>query len=229
MSARRDGDAASEDRDRAFARAVATSELALGLAHALNNAFTVIAGEASFVQSERKDDPLLDEACALIQEQVARCARMTRTLQLRRDSPVRDSGASSASCDVVRVLRDLAPVLEDALSRRATLVIETPEDELLVAATAGDLQTAWLLLAYEAAARFRGSARITLRACADGAGIVLSTQATEMGDNPSRPGAPAAACTDALETLAQRLGASSSSVLHATHSERSLRFERAPA
>ncbi len=204
MSAERDEDASSGERDRVFSRAVATSEFAIGLAHALNNAFTVIAGEASFVQSERKDDPLLDEACASILEQVTRCARMTRALQLRREETAPAVRAAPETHDVVRALRDVAAVLDDSLSRRIMLSIETPEDELLVCATADDLQTAWLLLAHEATARVRGGGRVVLCAGAGANEVVLTARAVPNGDAPLRT--PATTSGSALDALARRLG-----------------------
>jgi len=41
------------------ARLEAMRRLAMGAAHALNNAFTTLVGEASFVQEDRKADPVV--------------------------------------------------------------------------------------------------------------------------------------------------------------------------
>lgn len=145
---------------RAVARLVALAELAFGLAHALNNALTAIVGETSFLHGDPKEPGEIDAACQVILEQVERCGRMTRGVLMRRPAP----GLARGECDLVRMLRDVEPLLRDALSRRIELSVETPEEPLLVPVDPVDLETLLLLLAQRAARAGAGAVHVSLRA-----------------------------------------------------------------
>jgi signal transduction histidine kinase len=145
---------------RAIARAVALCELTFGLSHALNNAFTAIVGEASYLQGEPKEGSQVDEACSVILEQVERCAQMTRALLVRRP-PLR---SARAECDLVRVVRDTEGLLRDALSRRIVLRLETPEEPLVLPIDPADAETLLFLLVQRAARAGTGPLRIVVRA-----------------------------------------------------------------
>ncbi len=110
--------------------------LTLGAAHTLNNALTSILGETSFLLDERKQDADVREACEQIQQEVERCARLTRALLSRRG----ERPADSASADAVRMLRELEPLLRDTLSRSVALAVELPDDPCWVRGARSDLE-----------------------------------------------------------------------------------------
>jgi signal transduction histidine kinase len=143
-----------------LARATALHRLALGIAHAMNNAFTSVLGETAFLQENRKDDPELDEACAAIREGVERCARMTRALLARR-TPV---SLAEHEIDLVRVVREVGAMLGDALSRRFALQLDAPDDLLLACAEPAAVEALLLLLVQHAEALSPGPGHLTVRA-----------------------------------------------------------------
>jgi len=148
------------ERARIVARMVALCELTFGISHGLNNALTAIVGEASFLQGESKDPAEIDVACGVILEQVDRCARMTRGILLRR--PV--ASPARGECDLVRVIRDAEGLLRDALSRRVEIVVETPEEPLLLPLDPFDVETLLLLLVQRAARAGAGAVNLAVRA-----------------------------------------------------------------
>jgi signal transduction histidine kinase len=150
----------------AEARMAVLSELALGVAHTLNNALTSIGGEASFLQSETKD-PEVEQACALILEQVERCARLTHSLLRRRSPPP----AAARECELGRVLRDVQALLRDCLPRRLELSIEACEEPILLAVSADEAETIVLLLLQHAALRLAGAGTLRLRLSEPGPGL----------------------------------------------------------
>jgi nitrogen-specific signal transduction histidine kinase len=146
------------------ARMAVLSELALGAAHALNNALTAIGGEASFLQSESKD-AAVQEGCGVILEQVQRCARLTHAL-LRRRAPLADG---PRECELGPVLDGVAQALADALPRRLQLHVE-PCPPLALALPAAECETLALLLVQRAALRLprTGTLRLAAReACGE--------------------------------------------------------------
>ncbi len=148
------------------ARMAVLSELALGVAHTLNNALTSIGGEASFLQSETKD-PEVEQACALILEQVERCARLTHALLRRRSVPP----PAARECELGRVLRDVQALLRDSLPRRLELSVETCEESILLPLSADEAETIVLLLVQRAALRLGGAGALRLRLPEPGRGL----------------------------------------------------------
>jgi signal transduction histidine kinase len=132
--------------------------LTMGATHALNNAFTAVIGEASFLLEECKRDALVVESCQTILSELDRCSRLTRALLARRDP----SQAGSGEVDMVRLVRELGGLLSETLGSRNQLVVDTPDDLLLVRGDAGDLELLTLTLAHYAADYADGPTRLTL-------------------------------------------------------------------
>jgi signal transduction histidine kinase len=122
------------------ARLAVLTRLALGAAHVLHNAFTAVLGEAAFLAEERKDDPLVAESCDTMTLELERCARITRGLVARR----RPGQGGAPGVDLVRLVRELGPLLGETLGRGHRLALRAP-DELVLAA--GDAATLELLVA----------------------------------------------------------------------------------
>lgn len=118
--------------------------LSMGAAHTLNNAFTAILGETLGLLDERKGDPLVTEACELIQGEVERCARLMRAIALRlqRRSPVLDE-TSLAS-----LLRGLEPLLRETVSRSIAFDCEKPPISVCVRGASEDIELLVLLCAH---------------------------------------------------------------------------------
>jgi C4-dicarboxylate-specific signal transduction histidine kinase len=130
------------------------------MAHSLNNIFTAILGEASHLQSVRKHDREVDEACLAIRESVERCGRLTRALLERHhDGPIRER-----IVDLSTVVGDTARLLTDALSRRFDMEAEPARESLPVRGDPIALQSILLLLVQRAEDAVRGAARLRLRA-----------------------------------------------------------------
>ena len=174
----------------AEARMAVLSELALGVAHTLNNALTSIGGEASFLQSETKD-PEVEQACGLILEQVERCARLTHALLRRRSPP-----PAACECELGRVLRDVQALLRDSLPRRLELSIEACDEPILLALPADEAETIVLLLVQHAALRLAGAGALRLRLPEAGPGLPAVLELRDGGGGAARrrgraPRAPA--------------------------------------
>jgi signal transduction histidine kinase len=151
--------------------------LSMGAAHALNNAFTSVVGEASFLREEYKRDAAVVEACDAILRELDRCAKLTRALLARRHPPQ----AGRDEVDLGRLVRDLAPLLCETLGRQKELALQLPDDLVLVQGEASALELLVMLLVHHAAdlapatARLRlgvrhsgGTARLELEIEADG-------------------------------------------------------------
>lgn len=167
------------------------SELALGVAHTLNNALTSIGGEASFLQSETKD-PEVEQACVLILEQVERCARLTHALLRRRSPPP----AAARECELGRVLRDVQAQLRDCLPRRLELSVEACEEQVLLAVSADEAETIVLLLVQHAALRLAGAGTLELQMSEPAAGLPAALELVTAA--ATQPGAAAAALHERL-------------------------------
>lgn len=141
------------------ARLEGLRRLAMGAAHALNNAFTTLVGETSFLQEDRKADPVVTEACDTILAELDRCTRITRALLARRSPPQR--GADEV--ELVRLVRDLGLLLQETLGRQHHLVVETPDELAPVAGSADELETLVLALVHYAADTAGGSSTLHLR------------------------------------------------------------------
>lgn len=145
-------------RPETVARLEATRRLAAGAAHTLNNAFTTAIGEASFLLEERKQDALVVETCHAILTELERCARLTRAILSGRWSGQSESGA----VNMVRLVRDLSPVLSETLGRNHRLELETPDELIVVAGAADALELVVLTLAQYAAAHDSGLTKLTI-------------------------------------------------------------------
>ena len=140
------------------ARLEAMQRLSMGAAHTLNNAFTTVIGEASFLLEDRKHDDLVVESCQLILAELERCTKLTRALLVRRHP----NQAGSGEVDMVRLIRELGEMLSETLGREHQLMVETPDDLLLVGGDAGDLELLVLTLVHYAADHADGPTRLTL-------------------------------------------------------------------
>jgi signal transduction histidine kinase len=140
------------------ARLEALRRLSMGAAHALNNAFTTVVGEASFLREEHKGDPAVVEACDAILRELDRCAKLTRALLARRSPPQ----AGRGEVDLVRLVRDLTPLLRETLGRQKELAVVVPDDLVLVKGEAEALELVALLLVQHGADVAPGTARLRL-------------------------------------------------------------------
>lgn len=134
-------------RAEEVARLEALCRLAMGATHTLNNAFTAVIGEACFLLEDRKHDDLVVEGCQTILAELERCTKLTRALLARRHP----SQSGSGEVDMVRLVQELGKVLSETLGRQNQLVVDTPDDLLLVRGDAGDLELLVLTLAHYAA------------------------------------------------------------------------------
>ena len=178
------------------ARLEAQRRLSMGAAHTLNNAFTAVVGEASFLREERKGDPAVVEACDTILRELDRCAKLTRALLARRHPPQ----AGRDEVDLVRTVRDLTPLLRETLGRQKELAVELPDDLLLVRGEAGALELLVLLLVHQCADVAPGPARLRLAASAAGARarLELEVEADGLAEDAGRAFAEPASASDAL-------------------------------
>ena len=102
----------------------ALRRLTLGAAHTLNNALTSILGEVRLLADEHAGDGDLARACAEIERQVERCARLTHALQAR-GAP--RAGGEGDEIDLAALLRAIAPLLRDTVSRSVELAWSIPD------------------------------------------------------------------------------------------------------
>jgi signal transduction histidine kinase len=196
------------------ARLEALRRLAMGAAHALNNAFTAVVGEASFLREERKGDSAVVEACDTILRELDRCARITRALLARRHPP--QGGRDEV--DLVRLVRDLAPLLRETLGRQKELALLLPDDLMLVRGEAATLELLVLLLVHEGADLAPGAARLQLAVGSLGgaARLELELEADGLSEDAARPFVEPEAAGDAvsrnqlaaLAELTRRVGGS---------------------
>jgi signal transduction histidine kinase len=159
-------------RPEEAARLEAMRRLSMGAAHTLNNAFAALLGEAGSLLEDRKQDPLVVEACQAMLDELGRCTRLTRALLARRQP----SQSGSGEVDMVRLVRELGDLLPETLGRQHQLAVHVPDDLLLVKGDAVDLELLVLTLLHYAADRAGGSTRITLSSSTepDGREIRLS-------------------------------------------------------
>jgi hypothetical protein len=121
--------------------------LALGAAHTLNNAFTAILGETLCLADERKGDPVVTEACALIQSEVERCARLTRQIATR----VQRRESVLDETNVATLVRSLEPLLRETVTRSVAIDLDVPDRGVLVRGPGEDLELLVLLVAHRLA------------------------------------------------------------------------------
>jgi signal transduction histidine kinase len=154
----------AQDAREALAEEIARLELlrrlAMGAAHTLNNAFTAILGETLCLADERKHDPLVSEACDLIQGEVERCARLTRSIAAR----VQRRENALEETNIAALVRGLEPLLRETVSRSVAMAVEVPDVCVVVRGPGQDLELLVLLVAHRLAhTAIRGAAlHITL-------------------------------------------------------------------
>lgn len=124
----------------------AMRRLSTGAAHALNNAFTTLVGEASFLLEDRKDDPELAESLQVMLEALDRCTRITRALLVRRHP-----SQNGSDVELVRVVRELGALLKQTLGSRYTLTLDTPDDIHVVPGSADAIELLVLSVVHYAA------------------------------------------------------------------------------
>jgi len=157
-----------------LARLEAIRRLAMGAAHNLNNAFTAVIGEASFLREDRKEDGLVVEACDVILQALQRCTRITRALLAWR-SP---SQSAAEEVELVRLLREMRAVLGETLGSRCALTLELPDDVLLVRASPQSLELLLICLLHYAADHSGGQADLILSGSSDADEVLLGIEVT---------------------------------------------------
>ena len=196
-------DAVSEE----IARLELLRRLSMGAAHTLNNAFTGILGETLCLLDERKDDPLVAEACVLIQQEIERCARLTRSVALR----VQRREGLLDETNVATLLRGVEPLLRETVSRAVSIVCEIPEHPVYAKGASEALELLLLLEAHRVtrATTSGGSLRIAVECSDTHADLVLELRSES--DALRAPSAEDAAWQDvvdaAADSIARRLGA----------------------
>jgi len=130
-----------------IARLELLRRLAAGAAHTLNNAFTAILGETLCLADERKHDPLVSEACDLIQGEVERCARLTRSIAVR----VQRRESALEETNIAALVRGLEPLLRETVSRSVAIAVEVPDICVVVRGPSEDLELLVLLVAHRLA------------------------------------------------------------------------------
>jgi signal transduction histidine kinase len=168
-------------RPEKVARLEAMRRLTMGAAHTLNNAFTAVIGEASFLLEDRKEDDLVVEACQSILADLERCTKLTRALLAWRQPGQSGPG----EVDMVRLVRELGKILSETLGRQNQLVVNAPDDLLLVKGDASELELLVLTLVHYAADHADGPTKLTLSVSAEPArGEIRLCIATEGSDLP---------------------------------------------
>lgn len=145
---------------REVLRLTSVDRLAIGSAHAFNNAFTSVLGKVSLLLDDYKQDPAVVEACAAIRLEVERCAHLTRAILLHRSQSPR----SDDEIDLVHVTRRVEELLRGSMGRRIGLAVETAEGLLLVCGEAQAFESLLVTAAQLLAAAMNSGETLTLRA-----------------------------------------------------------------
>jgi hypothetical protein len=147
-----------EDLADPVARAELLRGLALGAAHSLNNAFTGVLGETLGLLDERKDDPVIVEACSAIRGEIERCARLTRALT----TCIQPRRGLLEETDLAALVRALQPLVRETVTRAVAIEYAIPDAPVLVRGPAADLELLVLLLVQRvlAAAGSSGTLRL---------------------------------------------------------------------
>jgi C4-dicarboxylate-specific signal transduction histidine kinase len=140
----------SAERPDAHAVEVARLEverrLARGAAHAVNNSLTAILGEASLLEDAHKRLADVAEACDAIKSEVERCGRIWRSVLAPRPSANHPAGR----VDLVRLVADIALLLQRTLGRRCEIETRLPDDAPFGAADPLVVETLLFTLVYHA-------------------------------------------------------------------------------
>lgn len=112
-----------------------------GAIHGWNNALTTILGEVRCLLEERSDDGALARACADIEREAQRCARLTRALQGRAGWRPGDPG----EVDLGALARSLEPILRETVSAAVELRWDVPAETPWIRARRADAELLVLL------------------------------------------------------------------------------------
>lgn len=156
--------------------------LSMGAAHTLNNAFTAILGETLGLLDERKGDPLVTEACELIQGEVGRCARLMRAIALR----MHRRPALLDETSLASLLRVLEPLLRETVSRSVALECEMPPLSLCVRGASEDIELLALLCAHRLVHGAEGGLLHVSAEARDAGEAALRIELRDGGDTPRR-------------------------------------------
>jgi len=208
------------------ARVAVLARLALGAAHTMNNAFTTVLGEVSLLREHRKDDPVVSDACDVLLGEVERCTRLTRSLQARR----RPSQSGAGEVDLVRLVAELEPLLDQTLGRHHRLEVRAPDDLLLIAGEAERIELLVLCLVQYAADHSGGGSRVVLAVEEEPVeeAVALRLFVTADGlpdyavnallDPPQAPDPATRACLEAIASVVSECGGSCSAAATAPDS-----------
>jgi signal transduction histidine kinase len=200
--------------------------LSVGVAHTLNNAFTAMLGETLCLVDERKHDPVVAEACIAIQQEIQRCARLTRSAAMRVQR--RDGLLEETSLPLL--LRGLEPLLRETVSRSVAIRCEAPPDGLYARGASDDIEPLLLLEAHRMAhdARSGGTLRIGVESGESHVDLVLALAArTDADPGEPRTGSAWQGLVEAaLDAMLRRLGGCRIDV---GPDERRLRLVRVPS
>jgi len=127
-------------------------------AHQLNNAYTVILAEASFIESESKATPELLDACSQIQEQTERCAAVARSLLALGGS------GGPRGCRLASALQRIRPLVDGVKQPTTTFELRCDEAVIVSALTEGEVATIALGLILHGEALAVGAACIRVSA-----------------------------------------------------------------
>jgi signal transduction histidine kinase len=201
-------DAARDAMLAEVARLELLRRLSMGAAHTLNNAFTGILGETLCLVDERKHDPVVAEACSLIQQEVERCARLTRGVAMR----VQRRETLLDETNLASLLRGAEPLLRETVSKSVAIRCECPHGGPHARGASEDLELLLLLHAHRLtrAATRGGTLRVAVETADEHVDLVLELRPAE-GATP-RPVEAAVAgwqslVDEALDAIAGRIGA----------------------
>jgi signal transduction histidine kinase len=152
-----------------IARLELLRRLSMGAAHTLNNAFTAILGETLCLLDERKHDPQVAEACSLIQAEVERSAKLTRSVAMR----VQRRASAIEESDVGALLRSVEPVLRETVSRSVAIRCESPAPGLCVHGGSEPLEMLALLTAHRLVRASTGGGELAVSIEHAGPGVDL--------------------------------------------------------
>lgn len=126
-----------------LAQLEALRRVALGAAHAWNNALTAILGDLRWLREERSADPAVARACAGIEREAQRIVRLGRALQARGAWRPGEPG----EVDLGALARGLAPVLRETVSAGIELSWDVPAETPWVRGRRADAELLLLLAA----------------------------------------------------------------------------------
>lgn len=200
--------------------------LSIGVAHTLNNAFTAMLGETLCLADERKHDPVVAEACMVIQQEIQRCTRLTRSVAVR----VQRREGLVEETSLPLLLRGIEPLLRETVSRSIAIRCEVPADGVYAKGATDDIEPLLLLEAHRMsrAAPAGGTLRIGVESSESHIDLVLElrAQGDGMRDAPPRDSAWQELVEAALDAILRRIGASR---IEEGPEQRRLRLVRASA